>query len=213
MSPRTARGALLLAVATLVGGCRKEEAPPQEDRTLARLRDEVDRVNRGAAPAGPPSAAPSEAPNARLAGLAAGASEAEERPLNLPKDNPTVHVDSVAVKLTGLEAAHTLKGVSNMGLTTEEMFLRVKLVTENVGQTPAKLDLDTARVQDAEGKPYTIARDAQVLAGTRQLERTWEPGERTELVLVFEVPPSAVRAEALTLVLPAANGDIQLALR
>ncbi len=213
MSALAARAALLLAVASLVGGCRKEEAPPQEDdRTLAKLRDEVDRVNRGGSPAPAPTDAP-EDPNAKLAGLAAKVEPPEERQLKLPENNPTVHVDTVAMKLTGLEAAHTMKGSGKIGLTSEDLFLRVALAAENVGKASAKLDLDVARVQDAEGKTYGIARDVQALVGTRQLARTWEAGERADLVLVFEVPPSAVRGPGLTLVLPATSGDVQLALR
>ncbi len=213
MSPLNARGALLLAVASLVWGCRKEEAVPAEnDRTLAKLRDEVDRVNRGGSAAPGPAAA-SEDPHAKLAGLAAKVEAPEERQLKLPESNPTVHVDTVAVKLTGLEAAHTMKGSGKLGLTSEDLFLRVQFATENVGAAQAKLDLNAARVQDAEGKTYSIARDVQALVGTRQLERTWGVGERTDLVLVFEVPPSAVRGPGLTLVLPATSGDVQLALR
>lgn len=210
MSALKARGALLLAAATLVWGCRKEEAPPQEDRTLTKLRDEVDRVNRGGVPNPAPAAEP-EDPHARLAGLAVRAETEEERPLALPEPNPTVHVDTVAMKLTGLEATHTVKG--KVGLTSEDLFLRVQLVSENVGKEAARLDLDLARVEDSEGQSYGIARDAQALVGTRQLERTWEPGERTDVVLVFEVPPSAVRGTGLALVLPATGGDIQLPLR
>lgn len=212
MSSLNARGALLLAAASLVWGCQKEEAPPQEDRTLAKLRDEVDRVNRGGAPTTGPAAVP-EDPNARLAGLAAKVEQAEERQLKLPENNPTVHVDTVAMKLTALEAAHTMKGSGKIGLTSEDLFVRVQLVAENVGKEPAKLDLNVARVQDAEGKTYSIARDVQALVGTRQLERTWEVGERTDVVFVFEVPPTAVRGPGLTLVLPATSGDVQLALR
>lgn len=210
MSSLSRHGALLL-LAALAWGC-KEEAPPQEDRTLAMLRDEVDRVNRGGAPSAHPSASKSEDPNARLAGLAAGSGESEERPLQVPEPNPTVHVDTVAMKLTGLEATHSVKGSGQVGLTSEDLFLRVRLVTENVGEAPAKLDVGGARVVDAEGKEYGIARDAQVLAGTRQLERGWEPGERTELVLLFELPPSGIRSN-LTLVLPASTGETRLSLR
>lgn len=213
MSARNARGVLLLAAVSLVGACSKEEAAPQEDRTLSKLRAEVDRVNRGGAPASGPSSAAAEDPNARLAGLAAKVEEPQERQLQLPEDNPTVHVDTVAVKLTGLEAAHTMKGSGKIGLTSEDLFLRVQLVAENVGKAPAKLDLDVARVQDAEGKTYSIARDVQALVGTRQLSRSWEVGERADVVLVFEVPPSTVRGPGLTLVLPATSGDVQLALR
>lgn len=213
MSARNAWGALFLTAAALVGGCRKEEAPPQEDRTLAKLRNEVDRVNKGGPAATAPNTQQPEDPNARLAGLATGADDLEEHKLKLPEPNNTVHVDAVAVKLTGLEATHTVKGSGKMGLTSEDVFLRVALAAENVGQAPAKLDLGGATVQDGEGKPYSVARDAQVLAGTRQLAHAWETGERSDVVLVFEVPPSAVRGSALTLVLPASGGDVRLPLK
>jgi hypothetical protein len=212
VSARSVRGALLL-LAALAWGCKEEAAPPQEDRTLAKLRTEVDRVNKGGAPTGPPSATQTpEDPHAKLAGLAAGTDQDRSGPIKLPEPNPTVHVDTVAVKLTGLEATHSVKGSGQMGLTTEDLFLRVALVAENVGQAGAKLDLGAARVVDGENKEYPIARDAQVLAGTRQLSRGWEPGERTDLVLLFEVPPPVLGSN-LTLVLPAASGDARLALK
>jgi len=68
----SARGlAVLLCSVALVGGCKKEEEPASvEDRTLAKLRQEVDRVNKGGATSTPPSAA-AENPNAKLAELAA----------------------------------------------------------------------------------------------------------------------------------------------
>jgi hypothetical protein len=57
-----------------------------------------------------------------------------------------------------------------------------------------------------------VARDAQIAAGTRQLQRTWAPDERSDVVLFFEIPPSALES-GLTLVLPATSGDVRLALR
>ncbi|MBN1208096.1 MAG: hypothetical protein JXB05_24745 [Myxococcaceae bacterium] len=210
MHGRTSLRALLLAAA-LTWGCTKEEAPPPEDRTLARLRAEVDRVNQGGAPSGPPArAAAPEDPNASLADLAA-ADGAQARKLPLPEKNDTQHVDTVAVKLTGLESSHSTKG-GKLSLTTEELFLRVQLVTENVGAAPASLALDGARLVDTEGKEYPVARDAQIAAGTRELRRTWAPQERTEVVLFFELPPSAI-GSGLTLVLPATSGDVRLALQ
>jgi hypothetical protein len=208
MHGRASLPALLLAAA-LAWGCTKEEAPPQEDRTLSKLRAEVDRVNQGGAPSGPPDKAAPEDPNASLADLAAGG--ADGRKLQLPEKNDTQHVDTVAVKLTGLESSHSAKG-AKLSLTTEELFLRVQLVTQNVGAAPASLGLDNARLVDAEGKEYPVARDAQIAAGTRELRRTWAPQERTEVVLFFELPPSAI-GSGLTLVLPATSGDVRFALQ
>lgn len=209
MSWRTSLSPLLLAAA-LVWGCTKEEAPPQEDRTLAKLRAEADRVEQGGAPSRPPGRTPAtEAPNAGLADLATA--ESGPNKLRLPELNETKHVDTVAVKLTGLESSHSVKG-GKLSLTTEELFLRVQLVTQNVGKAPAPLSVEGARLVDESGKEYAVARDAQIAAGTRQLQRTWAPDERSDVVLFFEIPPSALES-GLTLVLPATSGDVRLALR
>lgn len=205
MSPRARWRVALLGSAALLGGCKKEEPPaPNEDRTLAKLRQEVDRVSQGGSVAGPPSA--HEDPNARLAGLAAGRDEDEVKQLAPPGPNATVHVGSCAVKLTNLESLHSLQGAGKVGLTTDELFLRAQLIIQNVGTTPTDLSLSGAKVVDAVGKEYPIARDAQTLAGTRKLEQTWEPDRRDSAILIFEVPPAAV-APGLTLVLPSAGAE------
>jgi hypothetical protein len=205
----------LLLAAALSWGCTKEEAPPpQEDRTLAKLRAEAERVDRGGAPSGPPTRAPapSEDPNARLAGLSSGEVGASQEKLRLPEANDTIHVDSLAVKLTGLESSQAVQGSGKVGLATEDRFLRVTLVGQNVGAAPISVPLDGARVVDAEGKEYRVARDAQIVGGTRDLRRTWPASERMDVVLLFELPPSSIGA-GLTLVLPSTSGDVRLALQ
>jgi hypothetical protein len=204
VSVRSSGVAALLWTAALLGGCTKEEPVPGEDRTLEKLRAEVDRVNRGGAPANPPLAV--DDPRARLASRAAGHEEKAAPQLSLPGRNDTVHVGTVAVKLTGLEAHHSVRGNGAVGLTTDELFLRVELLTQNVGSAPVALALGGARLRDAWGKEYTLARDAQLLTGTRPLERTWEPDKREPLVLLFELPPAAL-ASGLTLLLPAGSGE------
>jgi hypothetical protein len=211
MSGHASLSPLLLAAA-LAWGCTKEEAPPQEDRTLAKLRAEADRVERGGAPSVPPGRAQaSEDPNASLADLAAADRGASERKLRLPEPNDTKHLDTVAVKLTGLESSHSVKG-GKLSLTTEELFLRVQLAAQNVGEAPAAVAMEEAKLVDEAGKEYAVARDAQIAAGTRELRHTWAPGERADVVLFFELPPPALEA-GLTLVLPATSGDVRLALR
>ncbi len=115
-----------------------------------------------------------------------------------------MHVDSFAVKLTNLESLHSLRGTGKVSLTTDELFVRAELIVQNVGAQSEHLALSEAKLVDAEGKEYPIARDAQTLAGTRKLDRTWEKGQRDSYVLLFEVPPSAIAPE-LTLVLPASS--------
>jgi hypothetical protein len=211
MSWRTSLSPVLLAAA-LAWGCTKEEAPPQEDRTLAKLRAEADRVGKGGPLSGPPSRAQApDDPNLGLADLATAAEGASDRKLRLPEPNDTKHVDTVAVKLTGLEASHSVKG-GKLSLTTEEQFLRVQLVMQNVGQAPAAVSLEGARLVDEAGQQYALARDAQIAAGTRELRHTWAPEERSDVVLFFEIPPSTLEA-GLTLVLPATSGEVRLAVR
>ncbi|MBZ4421835.1 DUF4352 domain-containing protein [Myxococcus sp. RHSTA-1-4] len=216
-SPALAPVALLTAAALLLGGCTKEESTPGaqgmgDDRTLQKLRAEVDRVNQGGRPTQGPEATRGD-PNANLAGLAAGLDASGERRLSLPASNETVHVDTLAVKLTGLESSHSVKGSGKVGLTTEELFLRVRLITQNVGAAPLTLDLDGAKVVGADGQQYTLARDAQVVAGTRPLRRTWAPEERTDVVLLFELPPAALREDGLHLVMQGSGGDVRIPLR
>ncbi len=217
-SPSLAPVALLTAAALLLGGCTKEESAPAgaqgggDDRTLQKLRAEVDRVNQGGHSTPGPEATRGD-PNANLAGLAAGLDEAAEQRLRLPESNNTVHVDSLAVKLTGLESSHSVKGSGKVSLTTEELFLRVQMVTQNVGAAPLTLDLGGAKVMGASGQEVLLARDAQAVAGTRPLRRTWAPEERTDVVLLFELPPSVLREDGLHLVLQGSGGDVRIPLR
>ncbi|WP_342375778.1 hypothetical protein NVS55_31430 [Myxococcus stipitatus] len=221
MSPRASTAlspaARLLAAALLWGGCTKEETPPEamgtaEERTLQKLRQEVDRVNQGGRPATGPEAARG-APNEQLAGLAAGLDEAVPKKLGVPEPNETVHVDTVAMKLTALESSHSVKGSGKMGVTSEDLFLRVQLISQNVGPKPASLDLDSAKVVDAKGASYPLARDAQALAGTRPLRRTWALEERSDVILLFELPPPVLREGALHLVLQGTGGEVRIPLR
>jgi hypothetical protein len=209
-----------LTAALLVGGCTKESSTPEpgseaDSRTLQKLQEEAARVKRGGAPSARP-APPTEPEESRLAGLAAGMDDTATRKLRLPERNETVHVDTVAMKLTGLEVSHSVKGGSSkvgLGITTEELFLRVELITQNVGQAPAPLSLDGVKVVDSKGQAHPLARDAQAVAGTRPLPTQWEPGQRTELVLLFEVPPEAVQDEGLVLGVQGSGGDVRIPLR
>ncbi|GMU09687.1 hypothetical protein [Corallococcus caeni] len=222
MSPRaSSRSLTFLTAALLFGGCTKETSTPEEGqeaeaRTLQKLRAEADRVKQGGAVTTRPQPPQREPEESKLAGLAAGMGDSGPRKLRLPERNDTVHVDTVAFKVTGLEASHSVKGGSGkvgLGLTTEDLFLRVELITQNVGGMPAPLTLDGAKLTDAKGQTYPLARDAQAVAGTKPLPTTWAPEQRTEVVLLFEVPPDAVQDDGLALVVQGSGGDVRIPLR
>ena len=202
MSPGTRGLAVLLCAAALLGGCKKEEPATGEDRTLEKLRQEVDRVNQG----GAPSASPDETdPNARLAGLAAGQAKEQARTYTLPSKE-TVKVDTLALQPTGMESQHSLRGSGKVSLTTNELFLLVKFDAVNAGEKPVHVPFSTARLVDAGGKEYPVAHDAQTVGGTRKLDRTWELEQREAMTLVFEVPPAAI-APGLSLLIPTSSGE------
>lgn len=204
MSPTTRGLAALLCAAALAGGCKKEEpAPATDDRTLEKLRQEVDRVNQGGAPATAPGTP--EDPNARLAGLAAGHEADQAKAYTLPS-RETVKVDGLALQPAGLESLHSLSGTGKVSLTTTDLFVRVKLEAQNVGGKAVHVPLTEARLVDAGGKEYPIASDAQTVGGTRRLDRTWELEQSESLVLVFEAPPAAM-APGLALVIPTRDGE------
>jgi hypothetical protein len=117
------------------------------------------------------------------------------------------------MKLTRLEALYSVHGGGAVGLTTDELFLRVELVTQNVGSTPVALALGGAYLRDAWGKEYPLARDAQTVAGTRKLDRTWENEQRDSMDLIFEVPPAAI-APGLSFVMTNNSGvDVRIPLQ
>ncbi|ATB28015.1 DUF4352 domain-containing protein [Melittangium boletus] len=205
--------AALLCASAWLGGCKDQPEPePTTDRTLEQLRLEVERVNKGGAPAAPPDA-PVD-PNERLAQLAAAQDADAPKRLSLVSREAVRVNDGFEVRPAGLEAMHTLRGTGKLSLTTDEYFVRLTLETRNRGQEPASLSLSNARLVDEAGKEYAIARDAQNVGGTRQLDLTQaESDQGQSLVLVFEVPESAL-APGLELLVPTRGGpDARIPLR
>jgi hypothetical protein len=191
----------IVALAFSAWGCPKEEAPP-DDRALRILKAERDREAREGPPAQPPQAPPpAEDPNAHLAEIVSG--DKAEQKLPVPANTQTVHVGTLAVKLVELSTAHTA-GSGRIRLSTEQLFLRVHLVTQNVGPQPASFDFSYAQVEGGQ-HPYPIARDVTRAAGTRELKHTYAVDERQDVDLYFEVPPEALAA-GTALLLPAGIG-------
>lgn len=206
LMPRTL--ALVLALALTLVACR-DQAPvpdpgPTGDRTLEKLREEVEREQ-----------AARDDPNQRLAELAvgAGAPEALEgvRPLS-PDARATV--GPFAVRVVGWETSHRAAGNGKLSLTTEDWFVRVTVEATNADRSAQSADFNFARLAGGTDQPLELARDAQRVAGTRELNVELAPGEERELVLYFEAPAEAF-GKGLTLQLPAAvagNQDVQLPL-
>lgn len=184
-------GAIVIAgLWALLGGCRRDEPPvltEEQAHTLEKLRHEVDRQNAA------------RDPNARLAELAARPPPpaAGERPL--PAKLAPVDAGPVRVTLTSVHAAHQVSG-GKLSVTSEDWFVRVTLQVENLrqGQVPVNFSLVTLSSADGE---HPIARDAQRLAGTRELDRALQPGLAEPVVLHFEVPAAALGAKGAPLTL------------
>ena len=194
------------------------EEPPPPDRTLERLREEVEREQRGLSTGRAPDA-PQEDPNARLAALATGEGGPQDVPL--PENTETVQLGSIALRVSRLQAAHSVRA-GRVELTSEDGFLGVTLLAQNMGGEPVEVDFShvALRSADASGSAgedglYRLAMDAQ-RGGTWPLQRTLGPGDRQEFLLYFELPLRTLR-RGLTLnvaagVAPGAAQDVQLPL-
>ncbi len=119
----------------------------------------------------------------------------------------------MAVKLTGLESSQLVKGSGKMAWPPRICFLRVELITQNVDKAPANAGAGRGAAGGCGRQGVRRWR------ATRRSSRapasctaTWAPEERTEVVLLFELPPASLD-EGLTLVLPSTTGDVRLALR
>lgn len=205
-SPHRAALPLLALVAVcLASACTEKQpesgAPPgfdPNDRTLEKLRAEVDRANRGEGVARAPDAV--EDPNERLAGIAV--QDGKARTLKLPEHNPPVKLGGLTAQVFALSASHSVRA-GKLQLTSEDAFVEARLGVQNTSSTPARLDLSLARIVDQTDHTFPIASDAQRGAGTRQLQLELAPNQREEFTLYFEVPPSVI-GHGLRLVLPAA---------
>lgn len=174
-------GGLLLACS------QPTPAEPRLDATALKLKE--------LAEAHPPPPRPAEEdPNARLAVRATRGQGRAPRPLPVPANNPTAWSGGVALKLVKLSTAPRL-GTGKVQLVTDESFLRVTLLAQNVGKATAEVDLSTARLALPSGGAAAPVPDAQRLVGTVPSLRTLLPGGedlREEWTLVFELPDSAL---------------------
>ncbi len=189
--------ALFLWAALLLAGCPKDEGPPADDRLLKKLQAEKDRLGKGAEPVAIVAAPVAPEPNP----LAARAAM-PDRPKTVPiSGSPDFMVGKAACRVSSIETSHHVAG-EKLSLTTDDYFVKVTLTGQVAGGGP--LDLSQAKLV-AGGTDYPVARDAQRLAGSRELNRKLAPDEKIEAVLYFEAPLSAI-APGLKLVVAGGDG-------
>lgn len=199
------RATLLVSLLLLTAGCpeKKSGAPSEEERTLQKLKEAQ---AMGGDVQGPPT--PQENPNEKLAAIAAQGSSDESGARPLPAKNETVHLGTVALKVVGVSTSPIVTG-TKLQLTTDQTFLIVRLYAQNVGEREQELDLSMAAVKGDGELDFALARDAQRVAGTKELRQTFGPAasaQRQELVLIFEVPKGSF-GKGLKLVLTSPGVD------
>jgi hypothetical protein len=187
----------VFALAAALASCTKDAPAPLEERTLARLKAEQERLARGGAPGGPPKQ--EEDP---LANVASNPQPA--RALKVRPSSGTLGV--VEYALTAAEISQTVKG-AKVELSTPERFVRVVLTAK--ASAPATVTLGEATLVHGEAIS-TIARDAQrVGPGSPLSPVQLDPGVAQELVLYFEVPADSAGG-ALKLVLTQGAARLEL---
>lgn len=186
---------ILLAVA--LTGCPKDEGPSQDDRLIKKLQAEKDRIANGGEavrPALPPVTAEPNPLAARAA--------MPDKPKTVPLvGSPDFMVGKAACRISSVETSHNVAG-EKMSLTSDDYFFKVTLTGQVAGGGP--LDLTQAKLVSG-ALEFPIAKDAQRLAGTHELNRILAPDEKVETVLYFEAPMSAI-APGLKLVVAGGDG-------
>ncbi|MCA2978517.1 MAG: hypothetical protein INH41_02880 [Myxococcaceae bacterium] len=185
-------------------GCPERAAPvPESDPLVQKLKAEQARLDRGGAPGGPPSA-----PRAPANPLAELVQQGPDTPVAAPLREGQTTVGAVTVSPRRLETARTLEG-RRVKLTTAERFVR--LVVSVSTTKDESLDLSRATLSSPRGA-FPLARDAQRAGLGSPLGTDLGAGVAQELVLFFEVPPSAL-GPGLSLVLPTSGGTLTVPLQ
>ncbi len=182
------RAAACAALWLWASGCAQRPSAQQEaDATVEKLKQ-----LKAAAPLPAPQGTAPDTARERLAKLAAGRDgEAGPRTRPLPASNPTAYAGTVAVKLAGLSTTRRVEA-GRLQLLTEDTFLLVTLLAQNVGKAPQGVDLASAVLVTPEGR-LGLARDVQRAVGTHGLQPQLQPGGeevRAEWTLAFELSPA-----------------------
>jgi hypothetical protein len=193
------RWASSISIGLLMAGCPKgkDESPAADDRLLQKLQAEKDRLDQGGQ-APKPKVTPIDPAPDPLAARAV----MPDVPKALPMPGaPDFSCGAGACRISSVEASHNVAG-AKVSLTSDEYFVKVILSASLPRGGP--LDFTGAKLVSG-AEEYPLARDAQTLAGTRELSRTLKPDEKVELVLFFEAPKAAI-APGLKLIVAGGDG-------
>jgi hypothetical protein len=187
--------AVVFASALMMLGCQK--GPASDERLISKLQAEKDRLAGGGTAAQPALPAPEGQPDP----LAARAAMPDQpKALKLPQQL-TFQVGKAVYRLASVETSHSASN-GKTTLTTNDCFVKVTLLAQVVGGGP--VDLGAAKLV-AGGKEFQIAKDAQRLAGSRDLAPVLREDDLTQAVLFFEAPLSAI-GPGLRLLVTGADG-------
>lgn len=188
---------VLAVVGLALAGCPKGDSPPADDRLLQKLQAEKDRLDKGGQVARPAQPAPLAEPNP----LAVRAAMPDAPKTLAMVGAPDFSCGKGSCRVSSVETSHSVAG-DKLSLTSDDFFFRVVLSVQVEGGGP--LDLSSARLVSGT-EEFPIAKDAQRLAGTRELARTFKPGEKVEVTLYFEAPRAAI-APGLKLLVVGGDG-------
>jgi hypothetical protein len=193
---------VLLFLALCLSGCPKEERlDVQNDRAIAQLRAEQERLARGGAPVAQPRP-PQRTPESELA--EAAAAPKPPRPLTILASQGSFGELTLALK--SAEVSRNVQGAKT-AVSTPDRFLRLVLSVRARGRDGLALGTATLSRQ---GETASVARDVQRVGQGSPLEPVaLEAGSDQELVVYFEVPASML-APGLKLVFTAADRTLEL---
>ncbi len=198
---------LVMAALLLAASCKKDEPTFDEnDRTIARLKAEQDRLAKGGKPGAPPKpVAPAEPEPNPLAEIAA----AQRPPVPLKVLQSSGVFGDVSITINAAEVSQTVQG-AKASLSTEDRFVRLAFTA--VSPKEASLDLSTVKLVNGEQEAH-VARDVQrVGKGSSLSPIALEATKPQELVLYFEAPPTVVKP-GLTMVFSSQTANLSLQLQ
>lgn len=167
----------LLSVGALALTC-SQSGEPQEDRTLRKLKEaQAQNVP------GPRS----EDPNAELARNALSEPHVE----TLPWAGASVRAGDVVIDFRRATKSKALSS-KRVTLTTEDNFVQVELSFESLAAKDVGVSMNGIVLKSA-ARRWPLARDAQLVGGSRDLELPLGPHDKRTEQLLFEVSDAELK--------------------